>query len=78
MPLDRLKSRVAAEILKDQGAPKKLSPDEQCAGTDMDDVDRSSFPDIADITDATTPANRGDSERVSSGLKRKTGQLGTT
>lgn len=58
--MPRLKSKVAADILKDRGAPQKLSPDEQCSGTDMDDVDRGSdWPDIEVIDDAPgTPAEK--------------------
>jgi len=63
-----LKSRIAAAIRKDQGAPQKLSADEQFAGADMDDVDRSDFPEIESIDDAKLVPNNG---------KRK-GQLGTT
>ena len=46
MPLKRLESRIAGDILKDRGAPKGgLNDAELAAGSPMDDVDRSSWPD---------------------------------
>lgn len=46
MPYERLKSRIAGDILRDRGAPQGgLNDSENCAGSPMDDVDRSSWPD---------------------------------
>ena len=46
MPNERLKSRIAADILRDRGAPKGgLNDAEARSGNLMDDVDRSDWPD---------------------------------
>lgn len=68
------KSRISRDILRDQGAPQKLSPDEQMSGGAMDDVDRSDWPTGEDVTANETPGN----SKGSSGIQRKTGQFGTT
>ena len=62
------KSRIAAAILKDRGAPQRVSADEQWSGTEMDDVDRSDFPEIESIDESKLAPNNG----------KRNGQLGTT
>ena len=44
------KSRISKDILRDQGAPQRPSPDEQMSGAGMDDVDRSDWPVGEDVT----------------------------
>lgn len=75
--MSRLKSRIGADILRDQGAPKGNFSDEQRSGTGMDFVDRGDFPEVEDISAANTPDNSRDGNTYS-GIKRKNGQLGTT
>lgn len=77
MPMQRLKTKIRDEIGRDQGKPlpTAVSPDEQADGWSMDDIDRTSGPEGADITSELTPAP---AKEGYSGLRRKSGQLGTT
>jgi hypothetical protein len=50
MPNQRVKSRIAADILRDRGTPKGgLNDAEARSGNPMDDVDRGGWPDIEEL-----------------------------
>lgn len=72
--MSKLRSKVSAAIRKAAGDVRDVTADEQLEGSPADDVDRGDWPEGADITSNETPRSR----EGFAGVKRKSGQQGTT